>query len=241
MGHKSLLKLSCKLLSSHTCNSRRSRPVRRSVANRSHHRSVGGRSQVYHGSRAVVVVLGPEIMPIDLRMACEGRKLASMSWCSQKSGGDIGMVSVCVRASVCPWFPTIIWKNNHSIHFKFSLGIFWVSVQNWFAWPNFGPLKNYCKWAKMVVSDHYLKKYSCNPFQTWCVHLLGECPDMICFLARLAEVWPSSGHKMTENGSFRPLSERVFTQTDSNMLSILIEWMFRIDLLFAHVGQILAL
>ena len=37
---------------------------------------------MYRGGRAVVVVLGPEFMPIDLRMACE---FASLSWCGRKS------------------------------------------------------------------------------------------------------------------------------------------------------------
>ena len=46
---------------------------------------VNRRSQVYHGGRAAVVILGPEVMPIDLRMTCEGRELASLSWCDRKS------------------------------------------------------------------------------------------------------------------------------------------------------------
>ena len=40
---------------------------------------------MYHGDQAVIVILGPEFMPIDLRMACEGRELASLSWCDRKS------------------------------------------------------------------------------------------------------------------------------------------------------------
>ena len=32
-----------------------------------------------------ITVLGPEFMPIDLRMSCEGRELASLSWCGRKS------------------------------------------------------------------------------------------------------------------------------------------------------------
>ena len=59
---------------------------------------------------------------------------------------------VSVRWSVCPGFPTIIWKSNGSIHLKFGVGIYWVSVQNWFAfgwrWPNFGPPVAK-KWLKM--------------------------------------------------------------------------------------------
>ena len=189
--------------------------------------------------------------------------------------------SVSLRPSVRLGFPTIIWKSNHSILFKFGVGICWVSVQNWFAfeghWPNFGHLvaKNDWKWAKMVVSDHYLEKYSHNPIQTcgvhllgecsemihfwamfvqfwassgqkmnlkwvkmvvsnhylkiyshnetqtWCVHLLGECSQLICFLATLTKFRPSSGHKMTENGGFRPLSDKVFTQSNSNLLHLL--------------------
>ena len=60
------------------------------------------------------------------------------------------------------WFPTVIWKCIHTIQFKLGVYTNWVSVQNWFAlwprWPNFGPVMP-TKWLKIVVSDHYLKKY----------------------------------------------------------------------------------
>ena len=48
---------------------------------------------MYHIGRAVVVILGPEFMPIDLRMACEGRELASLSWCDRKSLLLLGQLS----------------------------------------------------------------------------------------------------------------------------------------------------
>ena len=106
-----------------------------------------------------------------------------------------------------------------------------VSVQNWSAfrpcWPNFGPLVAK-KWLKMVASDHHLKKYLCNPIQTWCVHLLGECSELIRFWDRLAKFWPSSGQKVTENIGFWPLSEKVFSQSNSNLLCTFIWWVFRI-------------
>ena len=88
---------------SHTGNSRRSRPGRRPVAK--HHGSVGGRSEVYHGGGAVVVVLGPEFMPIDLRMACEGRELTSLSWCGRKSLLYLGNYTSCLL--VCQSLPDI--------------------------------------------------------------------------------------------------------------------------------------
>ena len=139
------------------------------------------------------------------------------------------------------WFLTITWKIIHRIQFKLGVFTYCASVQNWLTfwprWSNFGPLVA-TKWLKMVVSDHYLKKHSSNPIQTWCVHLFGECSELICFLAMLARFWPSSGHQMTENGGFQPLSEKVFTQSNSNLVCILIGWVFRIDLLFGHVGQI---
>ena len=96
-----------------------------------------------------------------------------------------------VRAPVRPEFPTIIWKSNHSIQFKFSWGICGVGVKNWVAfgrrWTNFGPLeaKKDLTWVQMMVSDRYLKK--------------------------------------------------VF------VMCALIGWVFRIDWLLGHVGQILAL
>ena len=40
---------------------------------------------MYHGDWSVVVILGPEFMPIDLRMACEGRELASLLCVDRKS------------------------------------------------------------------------------------------------------------------------------------------------------------
>ena len=93
---------------------------------------------------------------------------------------------------------------------------YWVSVQKWFAfgprWPNFGPLVA-TKWLKIVVFGHHPKKHSHNPIQTWCVHLLGECSELIRFWDTLTKFWPSSGHKMTENGGFRSLPEKLFTQS----------------------------
>ena len=130
------------------------------------------------------------------------------------------------------------------IQFKLGVYTYWVSVQKWFAfwpcWPKFGPLLA-TKWLKFGVSDHYLEKYSHNRIQTWCLHLLGECSEMICFLTVLAEFWPSSGHKMTENGGFRPLSGKVFMQSNSNLMCVLIGWVFRNDLFFGHVGHLLLL
>ena len=84
-------------------------------------------------------------------------------------------------------------------------------------WPNFGPLV-VKKLLKMLVSDRYLKKYSCNPIQTSCVHLFGKYSGLIRFWAMLATFWPSSGQKMTENGGFRTLFEKVFMQSNSNMV-----------------------
>ena len=66
----------------------------------------------------------------------------------------------------------------------------------------------------MVVSDHYLKNNSQNPIQTWCIHLLDEGSELIDYLAKLGKFWPSSGHKIAENGCFRPLFEKAFKQSN---------------------------
>ena len=163
-----------------------------------------------------------------------------------------------------------------------------MSVQNLFAlrphWPNFGPLV-VTKWLEIVVSDHYLKncspnriqtwcvhllgecselirfwatmakflpfsgqkmthypkKYSCNPIQTWSVHLLGYFSYLIWFWATLAKFWPSSGRKMAANGGFWLLSEKVFRQGNSNLVSTLVGWGFTANSFLGHVGRILAL
>ena len=110
------------------------------------------------------------------------------------------------------WFLTIIWKSFHPISVKLGVYTYCVSIQNWFGfrplWPNFGPLVA-TKLLNMVVYDHYLKKLWHNSIQTWCVHLFGDCSELLCFSATLAKFWPSSGHKMAENCGFQQLSEKV--------------------------------
>ena len=56
----------------------------------------------------------------------------------------------------------------------------------------------------------------------------------------LAKFWPYSGHKITENGDFLSLSEKVFMQSNSNLVCTLIRSVIRIDLPLGDVGQILA-
>ena len=71
--------ISGKLLQNQTGNLRRSRPGRGSIATSNRLQSITGQSEV--GCKcitAVVVILVPEFMPIDLRMACEGHDLASL-------------------------------------------------------------------------------------------------------------------------------------------------------------------
>ena len=111
--------------------------------------------------------------------------------------GEHPSVHPSLRLSVRLGFPSIIWKSNHLINFKFSVCICWVSVQNWFSfgshWPNFGPLV-----AKKLL-------------------------------------------EMGQNVGFRPLSQKVFTQSISNLWCTLVGWVVRIDSFWGHVGQILAL
>ena len=95
----------------------------------------------------------------------------------------------------------------------------WCTISGWVfrtdsllgPWPNFGPLVA-TKWLKIEVSGHYPKKHSHNPIQS-CVQLLRECSELIRFWATLTKFWPCSGHKMTENGDFRSLPEKLFTQS----------------------------
>ena len=120
---------------------------------------------------------------------------------------------------------------------------YWVGIQNWFAdgtsWPNFGPLVA-TKRMEMVVSHHYLKKYPRNPIYNCGLHLFGECSELVCFVATLAEFGPFNGHKMTENGGFWPLPAKVLLQSNSNFVCTLIRTVFMIHLLFGRVGLIVA-
>ena len=75
----------------------------------------------------------------------------------------------------------------------------------------------------MAVSYHYLKKYLCNPIQTWSVHLLGECSELIRLRAMLAKFFvPLVATKFTEIGGFALLFEKLFTQCNSNLVSTLL-------------------
>ena len=95
-------------------------------------------------------------------------------------------------------------KRNQAINFKCSVCIYWVNVQNFFAfgrrWPNFGPLvaTKWRQYGKMVVFHHYLKKYSRNLTQTCCLHLMGVWSEFLNFGPMLDKFWPSRDHKMTE-------------------------------------------
>ena len=52
------------------------------------------------------MVLGPEFMPIDLRMACKGREFANQSYCSRKSLLLLGQLyNFCLL--VCQSLPEI--------------------------------------------------------------------------------------------------------------------------------------
>ena len=92
------------------------------------------------------------------------------------------------------------------------------------------------------VSDHYLKKYSINFKFVVCICWVFRTDSLLSHM--LAQFQPSSGQKMTANGSkywFRPLSEKVLTQPNSNLRCTLVGWVLRIDSILGYFGQILAL
>ena len=105
-----------------------------------------------------------------------------------------------------------------------------------FYWP-----QNDINWWFLTV---IWKKYSHNTMQPWCLHLLGECSQLIRFCVTLATFWPSSGHKMTEKGDFRPLSEKVLscgmriTQSISDMVFTLVRGVFTNDFILAPLVAI---
>ena len=147
------------------------------------------------------------------------------------------------------WFLTIISKSVHTIQFKLVVYTCWVSVQNWFAfyprtWLNFGPLvakKSQWKCVKILVSDHYQKKYSSNPIQIWCVHLLGECSELIRFWATLAKFCPPLAQKIMklgENGCFPPPLGKLSTQPNWFLVCTPIWRVFRNDSIFCCIGLI---
>ena len=74
----------------------------------------------------------------------------------------------------------------------------------------------------------------------WCVNVQNYIAFRRCWLnfgPQVPQKWP----KMVQSGGFRPLSEKVFTQSYSNLWCTLVMWVFRNDSLLCHVGQISAL
>ena len=118
---------------------------------------------------------------------------------------------------------------------------FWATLAQ--LWPSSG--KRICrKCAKMVVSDHYLKTCYTIQFKLVVYTYWLSARKWFAFERR----WPNFGHlvpkkqmKMVQNGDFRPLSEKVFTQSNSNLMCTLIGWVFKINSLLGRVGQILVL
>ena len=96
-------------------------------------------------------------------------------------------------------------------------------------WP-----KHDWKWVKMLVSDHYQKKYSHNTIQTCGIHLIGECSELIRFLATLATFWHSSREKNDWKWWFLTIISKSIPAISFKLIS----WVFRIDSLLGHVGQI---
>ena len=101
-------------------------------------------------------------------------------------------------SAIQTWCVLLLDECSEMICFLVTLATYWVSVENWFTFapcrPNFGPLVA-TKWLEIVVSDHYLEKYPRNPIQTWCVHFLGECWELIRFWARLPNFGPLMAKK----------------------------------------------
>ena len=142
-----------------------------------------------------------------------------------------------MRASVRPEFPTIIWKSNHSIDFKFGVCIYWVNVQNWFAfrprWPNFGPLvaKNNWKWVKMLVSDRYPKSIDAIQFKLGLYTYWVSVHNWFTF----GPCWPNLGPLVTTKLLKMVLSDHYLKKysynlwPNSNLVSTLIGWVYRIN------------
>ena len=107
----------------------------------------------------------------------------------------------------------------------------------WWCWPNLGTLVAKT-WLKM---DHNGGFWPLSEKVLAQVHLFGECSEMIRFYVTLAKFWPSSGHRMTENGGVQPLFEKGFKPSSSNLVCTLIGWVFWIDSFLGDVGQISAL
>ena len=117
------------------------------------------------------------------------------------------------------WFVTVIWKSVLAIQFKLGMYNYLVSVKKWFAlgqrWPHFSPLVAN-KWLKMVVSDRYLKKYSCNPIQTWCVHSWVSVQNRFAF----GPCWPHFDPKVATNSLKMVVSDHYLKISSCNPIQI---------------------
>ena len=105
----------------------------------------------------------------------------TFNFCPRRQSGMLVSIRLSTR-----WFPGIMSQSFCIIYFKTCICAYWVSIQKWFEfWPLghiFGSMVGK-KWVKSEVSGHKLKRFSFNSFQTLPLWLMGECWEIIRFLA----------------------------------------------------------
>ena len=157
-----------------------------------------------------------------------------------KSGRDIGMVSVhpCVRAYV--WgFLTLSGKAITQLISIHLLGECSEFISFCRCWPTFCHLsgkkltENEAKWWfpsiiwKSILTIQFQFKlvvYTCWVSVQYWFAFGTRCPNFGPLLVKKI-------FELCRNGGFRPLSEKVFMQFNSNLLCTLTIWVFRTDLL----------
>ena len=130
-----------------------------------------------------------------------------------------------------------MWKSIKAIQFKLGEHIYWVSVQNWFAfgprWPHFGPLvaKIY---VKMVVSYHYLKQYRCNAIQLADYTYYVRVKNFFTFGPRWPNFGPEVATKWLVIFGFRQFYGKSIDAVQFKLVEYIYCWMFRIDSLLGQ-------
>ena len=127
-------------------------------------------------------------------------------------------LQICQISSLW-WISTIIWTTDHLVP--------------WCRWIHrLGEFSEIIpKYLQLVVSNHYLEYWSCNPLHTWCKQFLVGFSD---FLGTLANR-PSGGWNMAAGGDFWPLSWILVINTIHTG-----QWGFRNYLILARLAKIQA-
>ena len=135
-------------------------------------------------------------------------------------------------------------KNIHTIQFKLRVYTYLVNVRNCVvfgprsSWLNFGPLVA-TRWLKMVVSDHYLKKYHAIQFKIDVYTYWVSVQNWFTFGPYVPNFGPLVATKLLKMVVSDHYLKKMSTHSNSNLCT-LIGWVFAFGPRWPNFGPLVS-